>query len=68
MIKKEAGSGTPSAITWKVVLNKGSLKADMTGYTFTDRLDGKQTYIGNYAGLQWARMLTKLKRSARDTG
>lgn len=49
MIKKEAGSGTPSAITWKVVLNKGSLKADMTGYTFTDRLDGKQTYIGNYA-------------------
>lgn len=49
MIKKEAGSGTPSAITWKVVLNKGSLKADMTGYTFTDRLDGKQTYIGKYA-------------------
>lgn len=40
MIKKEAGSGTPSAITWKVVLNKGSLKADMTGYTFTDTLDG----------------------------
>ena len=27
MIKKENGSGTPSAITWKVVLNKGSLKA-----------------------------------------
>ena len=49
MIKKEAGSGTPSAITWKVVLNKGSLKADMTGYTFTDTLDGKQTYVGNYA-------------------
>lgn len=49
MIKKEAGSGTPSAITWKVVLNKGSLKANMTGYTFTDTLDGKQTYVGNYA-------------------
>lgn len=48
MIKKEAGSGTPSAITWKVVLNKGSLKADMTGYTFTDTLDGKQAYVGNY--------------------
>ena len=48
MIKKENGSGTPSAITWKVVLNKGSLKADMSGYTFTDKLDGKQDYIGNY--------------------
>lgn len=49
MIKKEAGSGTPSAITWKVVLNKGSLKADMFGYTFTDKLDDKQDYIGSYA-------------------
>lgn len=48
MIKKEAGSGTPSAITWKVVLNKGSLKADMSGYTFTDKLDDKQDYIGSY--------------------
>lgn len=48
MIKKESGSGTPSAITWKVVLNKGSLKADMSGYTFTDKLDDKQDYIGSY--------------------
>lgn len=48
MIKKEDGSGTPSAITWKVVLNKGSLKADMSGYTFTDKLDDKQDYIGSY--------------------
>ncbi len=48
MIKKEAGTGTPSAITWKVVLNKGSLKADMSGYTFTDRLDDKQNYVGSY--------------------
>ena len=48
MIKKENGSGTPSAITWKVVLNKGSLKADMSGYTFTDKLDDKQDYIGSY--------------------
>lgn len=48
MIQKEAGSGTLSVITWKVVLNKGSLKADMSGYTFTDELDGKQDYIGNY--------------------
>ena len=49
MIKKEDGSGTSSVITWKVVLNKGSLKADMSGYTFTDKLDDKQDYIGNYA-------------------
>ena len=48
MIQKEAGSGTSSVITWKVVLNRGSLKADMSGYTFTDKLDGKQDYIGNY--------------------
>lgn len=48
MIKKENGSGTPSAISWKVVLNKGSLKADMSGYTFTDKLDEKQDYIGSY--------------------
>lgn len=49
MIQKEAGSGTSSVITWKVVLNKGSLKADMFGYTFTDKLDDKQDYIGSYA-------------------
>ena len=48
MIKKENGSGTSSVITWKVVLNKGSLNADMSGYTFADELDGKQDYIGNY--------------------
>ena len=49
MIQKEAGSGTSSVITWKVVLNKWSLKADMFGYTFTDKLDDKQDYIGSYA-------------------
>lgn len=48
MIQKEAGSGTSSVITWKVVLNKGPLKADMSGYTFTDKLDDKQDYIGSY--------------------
>lgn len=48
MIQKEAGSGTSSVITWKVVLNKGSLKADMFGYTFTDKLDNKQDYVGSY--------------------
>ena len=30
------------------MLNKGSLKADMSGYTFTDKLDDKQDYIGSY--------------------
>lgn len=48
MIQKEAGSGTSSVITWKVVLNKGSLEADMSGYTFTDKLDDKQDYVGSY--------------------
>lgn len=32
----------------RVTLNQGKLKADMSGYAFTDYLDGKQTYTGNY--------------------
>lgn len=48
MIKKDNGTGTPSDITWTVTLNNGDIKADMNGYTFTDTLDDKQTYTGNY--------------------
>lgn len=48
MINKSNGSGTPSDITWTVTLNQGELKADMSGYTFTDHLDEKQTYTGSY--------------------
>lgn len=48
MINKSNGSGTPSDITWTVTLNQGELKADMSGYTFTDTLDAKQAYIGSY--------------------
>ena len=48
MINKSNGSGTPSDITWTVTLNRGELKADMSGYVFTDTLDGKQTYTGSY--------------------
>ena len=48
MINKSNGSGTPSDITWTVTLNRGELKADMSGYEFTDTLDGKQTYTGSY--------------------
>lgn len=48
MIKKSNGSGTPSDIKWTVKLNQGKLKADMSGYMFTDNLDGKQTYTGNF--------------------
>lgn len=48
MINKSNGSGTPSDITWTVTLNQGELKADMSGYTFTDMLDAKQAYIGSY--------------------
>lgn len=47
MINKSNGSGTPSDITWTVTLNQGELKADMSGYEFTDTLDGKQTYTGS---------------------
>lgn len=48
MIDKSNGSGTPSDIKWTVRLNQGKLKADMSGYMFTDNLDGKQTYTGNF--------------------
>ena len=48
MIDKSNGSGTPSDIKWTVKLNQGKLKADMSGYMFTDNLDGKQTYTGNF--------------------
>ena len=47
MINKSNGSGKPSDITWTVTLNQGELKADMSGYVFTDKLDNKQTYTGN---------------------
>lgn len=48
MISKSNGSGTPSDISWTVKLNQGELKADMSGYVFTDTLDKKQTYTGSY--------------------
>ena len=48
MISKSNGSGTPSDITWTVTLNQGELKADMSGYKFTDTLDAKQAYMGSY--------------------
>ena len=48
MIAKSNGSGAPSDITWTVTLNQGELKADMSGYKFTDTLDAKQTYMGSY--------------------
>lgn len=48
MIKKDGGEGTPSDIKWTVTLNNGDIKVDMNGYTFTDTVDDKQTYTGNY--------------------
>lgn len=48
MIKKDGGEGTPSDIKWTVTLNNGDIKADMNGYKFTDTLDDKQTYTGEY--------------------
>lgn len=48
MINKSDGTGTPSDIKWIVTHNNGDIKTDMNGYTFTDTLDDKQTYTGNY--------------------
>lgn len=50
MISKSSDrNSTPSDITWTVTLNQGELKADMSGYVFTDTLDSKQAYsTGSY--------------------
>lgn len=68
MINKSNGSGTLSDITWTVTLNQGELKADMSGYTFTDTLDAKQAYIGSYTvykGSSGVGRFLRLARSAR---
>ena len=45
MVSKSAASeSTNDNISWVVKLNTGSLKADMSGYTFTDTLDGNQQF------------------------
>lgn len=46
--KSSDRNSTPSDITWTVTLNQAELKADMSGYVFTDKLDDKQMYAGNY--------------------
>lgn len=50
MISKSSDrNSTPSDIVWTVTLNQGELKADMSGYVFTDTLDSKQAYTtGSY--------------------
>ena len=48
MVSKSAASdSTADRIKWTVVLNSGSLKADMGGYIFTDTLDGNQRYLSD---------------------
>ena len=46
--KSAADESTPDDITWWVVLNGGNLKADMSGYTYTDTLGQGQAYKGSY--------------------
>lgn len=71
MISKSNGSGTPSDITWTVKLNQGELKADMSGYVFTDKLDSKQTYSGSctvYKGESGSEILaTKVLESTESS-
>lgn len=65
MINKSNGSGNPSDITWTVTLNQGELKADMSGYEFTDNLDDKQMYTGDcytvYKGSSGSEVLEERK-------
>ena len=42
--KSAADESTNDNISWVVKLNTGSLKADVSGYTFTDTLDGNQQF------------------------
>lgn len=48
MISKKDGTGTTDDIAWEVTLNSGDLKADMSGYVFTDTLEGGQHYKGTF--------------------
>ena len=46
MVSKSAdSSSTANRIKWTVVLNSGTLKANMGGYTFKDTLDDQQRYL-----------------------
>jgi pilin isopeptide linkage protein len=44
MVQKNNGTQEGSYIKWNVVLNNGTLKADMSSYTFKDTLGGDQVF------------------------
>lgn len=65
--KSSDRNSTPSDITWTVTLNQGELKADMSGYVFTDNLDDKQTYTGGYTVYKGSSGLEVLKEGELDS-
>lgn len=68
MISKSSDrNSTPSDITWTVTLNQGELKADMSGYKFTDKLDNNQTYTGGYTVYKGSSGSTVLKEGEIDS-
>ena len=67
MVSKSDGTGSPSDITWTVTLNQGELKADMSGYVFTDTLDSKQAYTGDYEVYKGASGTELLKKGKLDS-
>lgn len=67
MVDKSDGTGSPSDITWTVKLNQGELKSDMSGYVFTDTLDSKQTYTGDYEVYKGASGTELLKKGKLDS-
>ena len=62
--KSSDRNSTPSDITWTVTLNQGELKADMSGYVFTDNLDDKQTYTGAIRFIRAARVWRSSRRAS----
>lgn len=67
MVNKSDGTGSPSDIAWTVKLNQGELKADMSGYVFTDTLDSKQTYTGDYEVYKGASGTELLEKGKLDS-
>lgn len=67
MVNKSDGTGSPSDIAWAVKLNQGELKADMSGYVFTDTLDSKQTYTGDYEVYKGASGTELLEKGKLDS-
>lgn len=55
-------------IKWTVLLNQGTIKADMGGYTFKDTLGTGQHYVGKFGLLKYVEKNDSITRQEVDLG